>query len=244
MDAELRKSLDRFFSPKSLAIVGVSGLYSGNAGEFLLRNLLRANFPGRIYLVDPVAQEMTGLRIYPKISNLPEAIDLAIICVPADFVSSALAEFAQNAIRNIHILTSGFKELATSHGLSLEKEIQNEISKGQLNVIGPNCIGPYVPASPLMLWGQIPASPGALAFLSQDDYLSARMTKYAHFMGCGISKALSFGSPALLDSTDFLEYLAEDGETKVIGMYLEGVRDGRRFLQVANRVNRIKPLVI
>jgi acyl-CoA synthetase (NDP forming) len=175
---------------------------------------------------------------------LPEVVDLAIVCVPAKLVLSVLAECAQKGVRNVHILTSGFKELGTHEGLLLEDEIQRKSLKGQLNVIGPNCMGLYVPSSRLMPWGQIPATPGAFAFLSQSDNLAPRMTEYAHFMGFGLSKALSFGNATVLDSTDFLEYLAEDEETKVIGFYLESVRDGRRFLDLARRTNPTKPLVL
>jgi acyl-CoA synthetase (NDP forming) len=95
-----------------------------------------------------------------------------------------------------------------------------------------------------MLWGQIPATPGSFAFLSQSGGLTQRMSEHAHFTGMGISKAVSFGNAAYLDSTDYLEYLEEDEETRVIGLYLEGVRDGRRFLEVARRINRTKPLVL
>ena len=105
-------------------------------------------------------------------------------------------------------------------------------------------MGPYAPASRFMLWGQIPAAPGSLAFLSQSGTLTQRMSEHAHFMGMGLSKAVSFGNAAVLDSTDYLEYLAEDEETRVIGFYLESVKDGKRFLNLARRVNRVKPLVV
>jgi acyl-CoA synthetase (NDP forming) len=105
-------------------------------------------------------------------------------------------------------------------------------------------MGPYVPKSRLMLWGQIPAATGSLAFLSQSGTLTQRMSEHAHFMGMGISKAVSFGNAAVLDSTDYLEYLAEDEQTRVIGLYLESVRNGGRFLDLARRINPAKPLVL
>ena len=244
MDAEQRKTFDRLFSPKSLAIVGISKTDTGLGGQFFLKNLQRAEYPGRIYLINPNAQEINGMRAYPNISALPEAVDLAVVCIPARFVPSVLAECAQKGVRNVHILTAGFKELGTPEGLQLENEIQRESLNGRLNVIGPNCMGPYAPASRLMLWGQIPASPGSFAFLSQSGTLTQRMTEHAHFMGFGLSKAVSFGNAAVLDSTDYLEYLAEDEETRAIGFYLESVHDGRRFLAVARRLNHTKPLVL
>jgi len=244
MEAERRRIFGKIFFPKSLAIVGISRTYSGLGGQFFLKNLQRAGYPGRIYLIHPTAREINGLPVYPNLAALPEAVDLAIVCVPAKLIPSVLEECRRKGIHNLHILTSGFKELGTLEGSHLEREIQRVALKGKLNIIGPNCMGPYVPASRLMLWGQIPANPGFLAFLSQSGTLTQRVTEHAHFTGMGLSKAVSFGNAAVLDSTDYLEYLAEDPETKVIGLYLESVRDGRRFLNLARRINAEKPLVL
>jgi len=244
MEAERRKIFGKIFFPESLAIVGISRTYSGLGGQSFLKNLQRAGYPGRIYLIHPTAREINGLPVYPNLAALPEAVDLAIVCVPAKLIPSVLEECRRKGIHNLHILTSGFKELGTLEGSHLEREIQRVALKGKLNIIGPNCMGPYVPASRLMLWGQIPANPGFLAFLSQSGTLTQRVTEHAHFTGMGLSKAVSFGNAAVLDSTDYLEYLAEDPETKVIGLYLESVRDGRRFLNLARRINAEKPLVL
>jgi len=244
MDEEQRNAFQRIFSPRSLAIVGISRTYSGLGGQFFLRNLQRAGYAGRIYLINPTAREIGGLPAFPSITRLPEAVDLAIICVPAQSVPSIMEECAAKGIRNIHILSSGFQELGTPEGIRLENEVRQVAQKRGQNVIGPNCMGPYAPASRLMLWGQIPAAPGSLAFLSQSGTLTQRMSEHAHFMGMGLSKTVSFGNAAVLDSTDYLEYLAGDEETRVIGFYLEGIHDGRRFLDLARPVNRIKPLVV
>jgi acyl-CoA synthetase (NDP forming) len=244
MDAEQRKNLDRLFSPNSLALVGIPKTDTGLGAHYFLKNLQRAEFPGRIYLVNPTAQEINGRRVYPNVSALPEAVDLAIVCTPASLVPSVLAECAQKGIRNVHIFSAGFKELGTPESQNLEREIHKVSLNGRLNVMGPNCMGPYAPASRLMFWGQIPASSGAFAFLSQSGSLTQRMTEHAQFKGMGLSKAVSFGNAAVLDSTDYMEYLAEDEETRVIGFYLESVADGRLFLDVARRLNRTKPLVL
>jgi acyl-CoA synthetase (NDP forming) len=244
MDPDRRKIFDKIFFPESVAIVGMSRKSIGLGGQYFLGNLQRAGYPGRIYLINPTASEINGMPAYPNISALPEAVDLSILCIPAQFVPSLMEECSRKGVRNVYILSSGFKELGTPEGIQLEEEIQRQAEKGQLNVIGPNCMGPYVPKSRLMLWGQIPATPGSFAFLSQSGGLTQRMSEHAHFTGMGISKAVSFGNAAYLDSTDYLEYLEEDEETRVIGLYLEGVRDGRRFLEVARRINRTKPLVL
>lgn len=244
MEPEEREYFERMFHPKSIAIVGISRTYSGLGGQFFLKNVQRAEFPGKIYLINPTAGEISGRKAYPSISALPEAVDLAIVCVPAQFVPPVLEECSRKGVGNIHILSSGFKELGTPEGIGLEAEVRRVSIQSGLKVIGPNCMGPYVPKSRLMLWGQIPATAGSMAFLSQSGTLTQRISEHGHFTGMGISKAVSFGNAAVLDSPDYLEYLAEDEETGVIGLYLESVRDGRRFLEVARRVNRKKPMVL
>ena len=241
MEPDQRRVFEKIFLPESVAIVGISRAYTGLGGQFFLKNLQRAEFPGRIYLINPTAGEINGMRAFPSISALPEAVDLAIVCVPAQFVPSVLEECSRKGVHNIHILSSGFKELGTPGGSQLEEELRRVALRGGLNIVGPNCMGPYVPKSRLMLWGQIPAKSGSLAFLSQSGTLTQRMSEHAHFMGMGISKAVSFGNAAVLDSTDYIDYLADDADTKVIGLYLESVRDGQRFLNLARRINQTKP---
>jgi acyl-CoA synthetase (NDP forming) len=243
MDKESRAVFDRMFAPQSLAIVGISKSEAG-IGRFFLANLERAGYRGRIFLVNRDAGEIMGRPVYPDIAALPEAVDLAILCVPARFVLSLLEECRGKGIRNVHLFTSGFKELGTPEGRELENKVREEALRGRLNLMGPNCMGSYVPASGLMLFGQIPGTPGGLAFLSQSGSLTQRMTEHAHFLGFGLSKAVSFGNATVLDSTEYLEYLEEDNDTKAVGFYLESVKDGRRFLEVAERVNRRKPLVV
>jgi len=244
MEEDRKKEFNRLFFPKSIAIIGVPRTYTSLGGQSFLINLQRAGFPGRIYPINPSAGEICGLRAYPRLSSLPETVDLAIVCIPAQFVPSVLEECSRMGVHNIHILSSGFKELGTPEGWRLENEVSRQANKGRLNVIGPNCMGLYVPASRLMPWGQIPAASGSFAFLSQSGTLAQRMSEHAHFLGMGISKAISFGNAAVLDSPDFMEYLADDEDTRVIGLYLESVQDGQRFLEQARRIVRTKPLVV
>ncbi|MGQ9694315.1 MAG: CoA-binding protein [Thermodesulfobacteriota bacterium] len=244
MNAEKRSIFSKIFAPQSIAIVGISRTNGGLGGQFFLNNLKRAGYSGRIYLINPVTKEIDGLKVYPNIYSLPEAVDLAIFCTPARLVPSIMEACRQRGIRNIYILSAGFKELGTQEGISLEEEIKKLAQEGNLHVVGPNCMGPYVPASKFMLWGQIPGKAGEFAFISQSGTLTQRMTEYAYFSGIGLSKAISFGNAAVLDSSDFLEYLAEDEETKIIGFYLESVKEGKRFLDLACRISPQKPLLV
>jgi acyl-CoA synthetase (NDP forming) len=244
MDSEKKKIFEKIFYPQCIAIVGISRTNGGLGGKFFLNNFKRAGFGGKIYLVNPVAKEIDGLPVYPNLYSLPEAVDLAIICTPAKLVPSLMKECRQRGIMNIYILSAGFKELGTREGINLEEEIKEVAKDGSLQVIGPNCMGPYVPASKLMLWGQIPGKVGNFAFISQSGTLTQRLTEYAYFSGIGLSKAISFGNAAVLDSSDYLEYLAEDEETKIIGFYLESVQEGKRFLDLARRISPQKPLLV
>jgi len=130
MEAEERAIFDKIFSPESLAIVGISRTQSGLGGQFFLKNLQRAGYPGRIYLIHPTAREINGLPVYPNLTVLPEAVDLAIVCVPAHLVASVLEECIQKKIRNVHLLTSGFKELGTPAGIHLENELRGIAFRG------------------------------------------------------------------------------------------------------------------
>jgi acyl-CoA synthetase (NDP forming) len=226
MDADQRKVFDKMFFPESVAIIGMSRTSSGLGGQFFLKNLQCASFPGRIYLINPTAREINGMPAYPNILALPEAVDLIIVCVPAQFVPSVLEDCSRKGVRNVHILSSGFKELGTPEGVGLEEEVRRQAIKGHLNVIGPNCMGPYVPASRLMPWGQIPAAPGFFSFLSQSGTLTQRMSEHAHFTGMGISKAVSFGNAIVLDISDYL-----DGSGEGPFPATEAARIRQRFCQ-------------
>lgn len=244
MDAEEKSIFSKIFAPQSITIVGISRTNGGLGGKFFLHNLKRAGFAGKIYLINPVAKEIDGMPVYPNIHSLPEAVDLAIICTPAKLVPALMEECRLRGIKNIYILSAGFKELGTREGVSLEEEVKRVAKDGGLYVVGPNCMGPYVPASKFMLWGQIPGKSGNFAFVSQSGTLTQRLTEYAYFSEIGLSKAISFGNAAVLDSSDYLEYLAEDEETKIIGFYLESVKEGNRFLDLARRINPQKPLLV
>ena len=244
MHANQRKTLDRLFSPVSLALIGFSTGVEGIDSTFFLKNLRNAGFAGRIYLIDPFVRELNGIRTYPNIAALPEAVDLAIMRTLSAAGPAVLFECAQKGISNIQIIKSDFEKHQSSEIILWEKEIMRESRKRGLNLIGPDCLGPYTPASRLMFWGQIPAISGRFAFISQDDYLTERMTHHAYFSGFGISKAVSIGKGIVLDTTDFLEYLAEDSKTGAIGIYMDCVREPKRILEIARALYHKKPLFI
>ena len=240
------RDLERFFEPRSIAIVGVSEGKGGFrfGGISFLKKLQECGFPGSIYPINPKATELAGLRAYPDLSSLPEVPDLGIVCLAAGLVPSILEECGRVGLRHIHVLSAGFREMATEQGRQLEAQIQSIASEQGLLVIGPNCMGPYCPSSRLTAWGAIPGTPGPLGIISQSGVVTQRLTEYAESVGVGVAKAVSFGNATVLDATDFLEFMAADEKIGVIAMYLEGVGDGRRFFRVAKQAGRRKPVII
>ena len=236
--------LERFFNPKSVAIVGVSAGGFRFGGMSFLRKLQEAGFPGSIYPINPRADELGGLRAYPDLASLPEVPDLAIVCVAARLFPSILEECAGVGLRHIHVLTAGFRETATREGKDLEARIQSIAREKGLLVIGPNCMGPYSPSARLTTWGAIPGMSGPLGIISQSGAITQRLTEYALSLGVGTDKAVSFGNGTVLDEADFLEFMAADEKIRVIAMYLESVRDGRRFFRLSRQVNQSKPIIV
>ncbi|MGZ6210405.1 MAG: CoA-binding protein, partial [Syntrophales bacterium] len=158
----MTSDLMTFFNPRHIAIVGVTRSESSFGGMSFLQKLQESSFPGTLYCINPKATEIRGLSAYPNLSSLPLVPDLAMVCVPAAHVLAVLEECGRIGLRYIHILTSGFKELGTKQGRQLEEQIASIAKEKGLLIIGPNCMGPYCPASGLTAWGAIPGAPGPL----------------------------------------------------------------------------------
>ena len=236
--------LTPFFAPRSIAIVGVSRGASHFGGMSFLNHLLDGGFPGPIYPINPNATAIRGLRIYPSLTSLPEAPDLVILCVPAAHVPSVLEECARNGLKFIHILSAGFGETGSEQGKALEERVAAIAREMGLLIMGPNCMGPYCPSSGLTAWGAIPGRAGRLGIISQSGGITQRLTEYTCSLGVGVNKAASIGNATVLDSTDYLEYMARDDGIHLIALYLESVRDGERLLHLVKGVNRHKPIVL
>jgi acyl-CoA synthetase (NDP forming) len=242
--ALMRNDLEVFFKPRHLAIVGVARSGFSFGGMSFLRKLQEASFPGTLYPINPKATEIQGLRAYPNLSSLPVIPDLAMVCVAAAQVPAVLKECGRIRLRHIHILTSGFKEIGTEEGRRLEEEIASIAKEERLFIIGPNCMGPYCPASGLTAWGAIPGAPGPLGIISQSGAITQRLTEYACSLGIGTDKAVSVGNEAVLDCSDFLEFMGEDEGIRVIALYIESMRNGRKFFELAREISKRKPIIV
>jgi len=242
--ARLNAALEVMAHPRSIAVVGVARTQIGGFPG-IYRCIRNFGFEGRLYPINPRADEIEGIKAYPTLTALPEPADLVVISVPAPAVPAALKDCIAAGCRNVHIFSSGFKETDEPEGIRLQAEVQQIAEAGGLNLIGPNCMGLYVPASRLVTWVSAPASSGPVAMVSQSGGNAQDFTNYtADTYGLHFSKVFSYGNAVVLDSTDFLAYLADDADTRIIAMYLEGVKNGRRLLGQVRRINRVKPVVM
>jgi acyl-CoA synthetase (NDP forming) len=242
--AEIRSALDVMTHAKSVAIVGATRPEeSGFSGMFgCMRNF---GYQGKLYPVNPKLDEIDGLKAYPNLTSLPEPVDLVIISIPGPRVAEILKECIATGNKNIHIFSSGFKETGEAEGIRLQQELEEIAREGGLRVIGPNCMGFYVPQNRMLTWEVASNESGPVALISQSGGNAQDFTNYlSDHYGIYFSKAISYGNALMLDSTDFLDYLAHDEDTKIITMYLEGVKDGRLLRDYVTKINRRKPVII
>ena len=235
---------ERIFHPRRLAIVGVSNQNVG-FGTGILDSLLAIGYAGEIFPVNPRGGEVFGLKIYPRIEDIPGTIDFAIICVSANQVPTALAACRKKGAAGAEILSAGFRELGTAEGIALEEAVKAEAQKG-IRLVGPNCFGIYCPASGLTLLPgpDLSRKSGPVGFMSQSGGLAIDFAFMGMGMGFGFSKMISFGNGSDLREAELLEYFAEDPETGIIAMYLEGVADGDRFFRALKIAAAKKPVII
>lgn len=236
--------LGGFFKPESIAVIGVSREAVSFGGTSFLKRYLDAGYSGRLYPINPKASAILGLKVYPSLSSLPEVPDLVMIAVRSDLVPSALEECASLGVRFVHILTAGFSEIGTQEGRQLEKLVAAIAEESNLLIMGPNCMGPYCPSIHLTAWGAVPGRDGHVGVISQSGGITQRFTEYICSLGVGVSKAASIGNAAVLDNPDFLEFMASDNDIRIIAIYLESIRDGRRFFDLARDVSCRKPIIM
>ncbi len=242
--AEIRAALDVMIHAQSVAVIGAARPnVSGFPGMYgCMRNF---GYSGRLYPINPNVDEIDGVKTYPSLSALPEPVDLVIISIPGPLVAEALKECVATGNKNIHIFSSGFKETGEEEGIRLQQEMESIALEGGLRVVGPNCMGFYVPKTRLLTWTAASMESGPVSLISQSGGNAQDFTNYlTSHHGIHFSKSISYGNALTLDSPDFLDYLNYDEETKIITMYLEGVKDGRLLLSRVKEINHRKPVII
>ena len=238
--------MDTMLNAESIAVVGAKRPIEDQGKIY--RGMFCAvhdyGYKGRLYPINPNVDEIIGIKAYKNLSELPEPVDLVIVSVPAPFVPDVLKECAQTGNKNIHIFTAGFKETGEPESMKLQAQIEEIAQANDLNVIGPNCMGICNPGKRIGTWIEPVTNVGPVSFLSQSGGHAQDFSNYAGKLGIGFSKIVSFGNALTLDSTDFLEYLAQDPSTEIITMYLEGVKDGRKLLHRVKEINKVKPVIL
>lgn len=239
--------IQKMLRPRSIALIGASR-EPKKLGHITLKNLIEGGFKGRIFPINPEAGEVLGLQVYQSVTKVPEAIDLAVLAVPAVLVPKVIEECGQKGIKAAIIISAGFREVGPQ-GEACEQETVKAAAKGGTRILGPNCLGVINASENLDATISRVIDPkklksGNIAFVSQSGAFGASLYSWAQGKGIGFDKLISFGNMCDIDESDMFEYLATDEKTKVIVMYMEGVKDGRKFLKTAKKVSVVKPIVI
>jgi acyl-CoA synthetase (NDP forming) len=233
----------KFFEPRSLAFLGASA-DPQKWGFRILFNIMTGGYSGRVYPVNPRGGQIGTLRVYKNLAEIPEVPDLAIIVVPVNAVLEAVRECGLKGIRAGVVITAGFAEVGEK-GASLQAQMVETAHRYDMRLIGPNCFG--IMSTPHMLYAQMPHAfppPGPVSVVSQSGNVGFTIARHTMAYGFGCNKVISTGNEADLHVEDFLEYLADDRDTKVILGYIEGFKNGRRFYEVARRASLKKPIII
>ncbi len=241
MEPAIIQQVRSIMEPRSIAVIGAGEDRRKWNGRMIF-NPLRTGYKGAIYPVNPNRDTVFGIKAYRSILDVPEQVDLAVIVVPVKFTPEIMKECVKRGVGGAVIITAGFAE-AGEAGKSIQDEVVKIAHQGGIRFVGPNCAGIYSSTVGLNL-ATSSAKPGHIAFVSQSGTLGSYLFQYADSKGYGLSKFISAGNQASLYMSDYLEYLAQDADTKAIVLYVEGVKEGRRFLDVAREVVKKKPIVV
>jgi len=240
--------VEKLFFPKSIAIIGASP-ESEKGSARVLSSLLKHGYQGKIYPVNPKYEEIEGLRCYPSLTKIPDDIDLAYITIPARLILEVLGECVAKKVSYVIIRSSGFAETG-EEGKAKQKEIGEFLRKSNIRLLGPNSIGYVNVHGRTVLYSHISLGAerlikGHIGLISQSGGISGALFNLAQDKGIGFSYLISTGSESDLNALDFMEYLIKDENTKVIAAFVEGLRDGKRFMSIADlAIQMRKPLVI
>lgn len=240
-----KKDLTPLFKPKSVAIIGASA-NPEKVGHVIFTNYLNEGYSGKLYLVNKGGGEIMGMKSYKSILDVKENIDQAVIAIPAELVPEALEECGRAKVRSAVVISGGFAEIGN---VELQNRLAEIADKYNIAMIGPNCLGVMDPRSrvnTLFLPTYKLSKPeiGGVSFVAQSGAVGSVILDLIEGEGFGLSKFISYGNAADLDETDMLEYLMNDDETTVIVMYVEGIKRGRAFLDLARKITKVKPVII
>lgn len=236
-------NLDTIFKPKSIAFIGASNNYM-KWGFIVLANLIQGGYKGRIFPVNPKEKKILNLDVYSDVLSIPEPVDVVIITTPAETVTKIISDCVKKGIPSAIVISAGFSETGET-GKKLEKEMVDTAASGNIKIVGPNTmgvVGTSVNLSAIM--APVQPTSGTVSFVSQSGNVGTQLLALGESRGIGFSKFVSSGNEGDLKCEDYIEYFGEDTETNVILTYVEGLDNGRKFLDIARKVSRKKPIVI
>ncbi|MEW5989633.1 MAG: CoA-binding protein, partial [Chloroflexota bacterium] len=243
MKDEGKRSAELFFRPRGVVVVGASHNPT-KLGFVLARNLAESGYRGAIHFVNVKGGRLLERPVYRSILDVPEPVDLAVLLIPAECIPEELTKCGRRGIRAVIITAGGFRETG-AHGAALEVECLRVAREEGIRLLGPNCVGILDTHLPLDTTFMPPPgpTPGDVAFVSHSGAICAAVIDWARGQGFGLSRLVSLGNQVDMTETDVLAEVAADPHTKVITLYMEGVRDGRRFVEEARRVAYEKPIL-
>jgi len=239
---EAKEALDKILMPKSVAVIGAS-TDPFKWGYMLLAAIQKGGFEGDLYPINPRAEEILGLKCYANVRDVPGSVDSALIVVPARFVPSVFEDLVAKDVKGAVVITSGFGETGEEGKKAVAQIL--ETSKGKLRFIGPNCMGVTSSSgkySALMI--PFLSESGEVAFISQSGGYGLQLYLRSDAMGVGVGKFISSGNESDIKGYEYLKYFGEDPETKIICMYIEGLKSGRNWYQAAKQITPHKPIVV
>jgi acyl-CoA synthetase (NDP forming) len=236
--------LDFVFHPRSIAIAGISAREDSRRGGSFATQLQDIGFQGPISLIHPQATAIRGLRCFKRVVDVPGDVDYVISSVPARAVPELLEDCIAKGVKVLHMYTAGFTETGDAARASAEQELIARAKEAGIRLIGPNCMGLYVPGSRLAMMGGQPPEPGPVGMVSQSGVNAGEFVRHGLPRGIRCSKVVSFGNGSDLKAADFIDYMADDPETEIIMAYLEGIQDGPRLAKAIRRASALKPMAI
>src|SRR5210317_1863021 len=234
--------LTSLFTPNKIALFGASDR-ENSVGGVVFKNLLSSGFEGRIYAINPKHDTVQGEKAFASLSEIGEVVDLAVVATPAHTIPDIVKACGKKGIKMMLILSAGFREIG-EEGLRLEEKVTDLVQRYGIRMMGPNCLGIIRPDKHLNItFGHTVAKPGNLALVSQSGAICTAILDWAEMNDIGFSAVVSTGIGADLDFGDYLDFLVSDPKTRSILLYIEGIKDSRRFMSSLRAAARIKPVI-
>ncbi len=236
--------LDSLFHPRGVAVIGASNKPGNWATSGFLQPLLDYGFRGGIYPVNRSATPISGLKAYTKVSEIPGPVDYVVVSVPIEQVEGCIEDCAAKKVKFVSIYTAGFSESGQKEGKEQEARFLEIARRGDMRLLGPNCVGIYYPSGGISFSPAAPKQSGSVSYLSQSGRFCNDLLSCCEQRGVAFNKMVSIGNALDINESDLMEYLSQDTETEMIAAYIEGIREGARFARALRDACRRKPVIV